>query len=104
VGVSPAAQLIAARDIMFTNSAFSKFFELGQVISTERGGGIFQPAIDQAIQLLQNGEWVSAHQRLQVSPQIHIFPEGKVNQKSSNPEGGLLRFKWGMQVGLCVRS
>jgi hypothetical protein len=30
--------------------------------------------------------------------------EGKVNQKSSNPEGGLLRFKWGMQVGLCVRS
>ena len=47
-----------ARDIMFTNPFFSKFFDLGQVINTERGGGVFQPAVDQAVKLLQDGEWV----------------------------------------------
>lgn len=28
--------------------------------------------------------------------QIHIFPEGKVNQHKMNPAGGLFRFKWGV--------
>jgi hypothetical protein len=37
---------------------FSKFFTLGQVIETIRGGGIFQPAIDEAIKKLQAGDWV----------------------------------------------
>lgn len=27
-----------------------------------------------------------------------MFPEGKVNQPSLNPNGGLIRFKWGMYV------
>jgi monolysocardiolipin acyltransferase len=44
---------------MFTNKIFSRFFENGQVIDTIRGGGIFQPAVDKAIKLLQDGEWVS---------------------------------------------
>jgi hypothetical protein len=48
-----------ASDIMFTNPVFSKFFQLGQVIETMRGKGIFQPAIDEAVQLVQDGEWVS---------------------------------------------
>jgi hypothetical protein len=38
----------------------SKFFSLGQVIETVRGGGVFQPAIDDAIRKLDQGEWVSA--------------------------------------------
>ncbi|EIW69692.1 hypothetical protein TREMEDRAFT_68819 [Tremella mesenterica DSM 1558] len=75
---------LGASDIMFTNSFFSKFFTLGQVIETYRGGGVFQPAVDQAVKLLQSGEWV------------HIFPEGRVNQQSINPSGGLFRFKWGV--------
>lgn len=37
----------------------SKFFSLGQVIETVRGGGVFQPAIDDAIKKLGQGEWVS---------------------------------------------
>jgi monolysocardiolipin acyltransferase len=65
------------------------------VIDTERGGGVFQPAIDQAVQLLQDGEWVGPSLG-RADDQIHIFPEGKVNQASNNPDGGLLRFKWGM--------
>lgn len=44
---------------MFTNSVFSKFFNLGQVIETHRGAGIFQEAIDRAVKLLQEGNWVS---------------------------------------------
>jgi monolysocardiolipin acyltransferase len=85
---------------MFTNKVLSRFFTLGQVIETHRGGGIFQPAIDEAVKKLQDGSWVRwpcemryvAHETLQV----HIFPEGRVNQPSLHPEGGLWRFKWGV--------
>jgi hypothetical protein len=47
-----------ASDIMFTNKLFSRFFNNGQVIDTIRGGGIFQSAVDKAIKLLEDGEWV----------------------------------------------
>jgi len=43
---------------MFTKPSHSRFFNLGQVIETHRGKGIFQPAVDEAIKLLQAGEWV----------------------------------------------
>ncbi|WVQ78273.1 hypothetical protein IAT38_000358 [Cryptococcus sp. DSM 104549] len=75
---------LGASDVMFTKPTHAKFFNLGQVIETQRGGGIFQPAVDKAVKLLQDGAW------------IHIFPEGKVNQVGVNPDGGLLRFKWGV--------
>ncbi|WWD01391.1 hypothetical protein V866_008335 [Kwoniella sp. B9012] len=75
---------LGASDIMFTKPLHSKFFNLGQVIETHRGGGIFQPAVDRAVKLLQDGSW------------IHIFPEGRVNQEPTNPDGGLFRFKWGI--------
>ncbi|KAI0699518.1 acyltransferase-domain-containing protein [Cerioporus squamosus] len=79
---------LGASDIMFTNPVFSTFFRYGQVIETFRGNGIFQPAIDTAIEKLNRGEW------------IHLFGEGKVNQDSGdfgNPNAGrLLRFKWGI--------
>ncbi|RPD56830.1 acyltransferase-domain-containing protein [Lentinus tigrinus ALCF2SS1-7] len=79
---------LGASDIMFTNPVFSTFFRYGQVVETFRGKGIFQPAIDTAIEKLNRGEW------------IHLFGEGKVNQDSGdfgNPNAGrLLRFKWGI--------
>ncbi|KAI0367928.1 acyltransferase-domain-containing protein [Pilatotrama ljubarskyi] len=79
---------LGASDIMFTNPVFSAFFRYGQVIETFRGKGIFQPAIDTAIEKLNHGEW------------IHLFGEGKVNQTSSDPNhpdaARLLRFKWGI--------
>lgn len=28
--------------------------------------------------------------------QIHIFPEGRVNQPKLNPRGGMFRWKWGV--------
>lgn len=43
---------------MFTNPFFRNFFTLGQVTETSRGGGIFQPAVDEAVKLVQSGEWV----------------------------------------------
>ncbi|KAJ8472409.1 hypothetical protein ONZ51_g8533 [Trametes cubensis] len=79
---------LGASDIMFTNPVFSTFFRLGQVIETFRGNGIYQPAIDTAIEKLNRGDW------------IHLFGEGKVNQESSDPNSPnaarLLRFKWGI--------
>ncbi|KLO07405.1 acyltransferase-domain-containing protein [Schizopora paradoxa] len=82
---------LGASDIMFTNPLFSKFFENGKVFETFRGKGIYQPAVDGAIEKLNDGGWV------------HLFGEGKVNQPDTYPitsssEGRrarLPRFKWG---------
>ncbi|BEI88989.1 uncharacterized protein CcaverHIS019_0203510 [Cutaneotrichosporon cavernicola] len=75
---------LGASDIMFTNPTLSKFFGWGQVIETVRGGGIYQLGVDDAIRKIEEGGWV------------HMFPEGRVNQAKSNPDGGMYRFKWGV--------
>jgi len=66
------------------------------VIETFRGAGVFQEAVDIAIQKLNEGAWV------------HLFGEGKVNQPGNptlqDPESQaqmrkevrLFRFKWGV--------
>lgn len=69
---------------MFTSAPMGHFFSLGQVIETVRGGGIYQDAVDTAIDRLKHGAWVN------------IYPEGRVNQEKSNPAGGMRRFKWGV--------
>lgn len=43
---------------MFTSPLLAKFFTLGQVIETVRGGGIYQPAVDEAIKRVEQGSWV----------------------------------------------
>jgi len=81
---------LGASDIMFTNPVFSAFFRKGQVIETFRGAGIYQPAVDRAIEKLRAGAWV------------HLFAEGKVCQSDTykaDPQTGiarLRRFKWGI--------
>ncbi|TDL20409.1 acyltransferase-domain-containing protein [Rickenella mellea] len=78
---------LGASDIMFINPVLSAFFRKGQVLETFRGKGIYQPAVDAAIEKLDHGSWV------------HLFGEGKVNQPPTYPviEGvaRLPRFKWG---------
>lgn len=69
---------------MFTSAPLGRFFSLGQVIETVRGGGIYQPAVDTALARLRAGAWVN------------IYPEGGVNQAKNNPAGGMRRFKWGV--------
>jgi len=74
---------------MFTNPVFSTFFRYGQVLETFRGRGIYQVAVDNAIEKLNQGDW------------IHLFGEGKVNQpdaylKNENAMAILPRFKWGV--------
>ncbi|KAI0065174.1 acyltransferase-domain-containing protein [Artomyces pyxidatus] len=79
---------LGASDIMFTNPVFSAFFRNGQVLETFRGKGIYQPAVDSAIEKLSHGQWV------------HLFGEGKVRQPdtySVEASGAkLIRFKWGV--------
>lgn len=50
---------LGASDIMFTSPLMSKFFGLGQVIETVRGGGIYQKGVDDAIRKVEEGGWVS---------------------------------------------
>ncbi|TFK43269.1 acyltransferase-domain-containing protein [Crucibulum laeve] len=80
---------LGASDIMFTNPVFSTFFHLGQTLETFRGNGIHQPALDTAIEKVNQGNWV------------HLYGEGKVNQPDTyvfDKDGfpRLPRFKWGV--------
>lgn len=53
-----------AQLISWSESLFSAFFRKGQVIETFRGDGIWQPAVDMAIEKLNQGHWVRAFYRL----------------------------------------
>ncbi|KAH9272512.1 hypothetical protein BASA83_005321 [Batrachochytrium salamandrivorans] len=70
---------LAAKEICFTNAFTSWVFETGQALPIVRGDGIYQPVMNQAVDLLNDNRWV------------HIFPEGRVNQSRN-----MLRFKWGV--------
>ncbi|KAG5716067.1 putative lysophosphatidylcholine acyltransferase [Termitomyces sp. T112] len=89
-GVLPTRYYLSRRTTRWTlASIFSAFFRHGQTIETFRGKGVHQPAVDTAIQKLDQGGWV------------HLFSEGKVNQPEDYPrdESGvarLPRFKWGV--------
>ncbi|KAI8372038.1 acyltransferase-domain-containing protein [Choanephora cucurbitarum] len=87
-GVLPAKTLfsihkmrwvLGAADICYTSIFRSYFFALGQTIPTIRGGGIYQPGVDFAIDKINHQGW------------IHIYPEAKVVQ-----ENKMIRFKWGV--------
>lgn len=59
----------AADDICFTKTWHTLFFGMGQTFPVERGKGIYQPAIDFAIQLLRDKKF------------LHCFPQGKVAEE-----------------------
>lgn len=70
-----------------SHRTYAKFFHAGQVIETDRWGGIFQPAITDSAARLTQGDWV------------HVFPEGRVSQASLNPmfdKDHMFRFRWGV--------
>lgn len=71
---------LAADDICFTNPLFSYFFRLGKCIPITRGAGIHQPHMYEALERLNEGDWV------------HTFPEGKISQEN----GPMRRLKWGV--------
>lgn len=73
---------LGAKDVIFTNPIFARFFLLGQTLPTHRRGiGPYQPSLDMAVDLLNRGAWV------------HIFPEAKVHQ---HPLREMRYFKWGV--------
>lgn len=82
---------LGSHDICFTTRARSLLFSLGQVLPTHRLhkspaglGGLFQPALDEAVRLLSHP----------THPQwVHIFPEGRVHQ---HPTYQMRYFKWGI--------
>ncbi|KAJ1999052.1 Lyso-phosphatidylcholine acyltransferase [Coemansia thaxteri] len=70
---------LGAREYLYKNPPLNAFFALGQTISTVRGDGIYQLAVEIGIRRLNENKW------------LHIFPEARVNQGDT-----LLRFKWGV--------
>ncbi|OAE33885.1 hypothetical protein AXG93_3037s1080 [Marchantia polymorpha subsp. ruderalis] len=70
---------LTAEDICFTNPIFSYFFRLGKCLPVRRGAGIHQPYMDEALDVINRGDW------------LHTFPEGKLSQE----EGPMRRLKWG---------
>ncbi|KAF8639973.1 hypothetical protein AX17_001220 [Amanita inopinata Kibby_2008] len=80
---------LGASDVIFINPLFCYFFRLGQTIEITRGKGIYQPAVDIAIDKLNQGHW------------IHLYSEGKICQpdtylRDANGNASLSRFKWGI--------
>lgn len=71
---------------MFTNKLFSRFFNNGQVIDTIRGGGIFQPGVDKAIKLLEDGEWVCPSLGARLSSDSYL-PRGQDQSNHDKSRG-----------------
>ncbi|KAI8913940.1 Tafazzin [Powellomyces hirtus] len=70
---------LGAKEICFSTSLTAWFFASGRVIPIVRGDGIYQPAMNLAVEKLNDNGWV------------HIFSEGRVNQDST-----MLPFRWGI--------
>ncbi|XP_061355139.1 N-acylphosphatidylethanolamine synthase isoform X2 [Gastrolobium bilobum] len=82
-----ARWVLTAEDICFKNSVHSYIFRVGKCIPIMRGGGIYQEHMNEALERLNDGEWV------------HTFPEGKVYQD----DAPIRRLKWGT-ASLIVRA
>jgi len=76
-------------------------------METFRGKGIYQTAVDSAIDKLKKGAWVCScytllDRVLWIHAQVHLFGEGQVVQTNEYIEiegaARLQRFKWGMYV------
>ena len=70
---------LGAKEICFSRPWHSLFFRMGQVLPIVRGGGIYQPIMNEILCELNKGAW------------LHIFPEGKINMEKEQ-----LRLKWGV--------
>uniref|UniRef100_A0A0R0IAL1 Tafazzin family protein n=1 Tax=Glycine max TaxID=3847 RepID=A0A0R0IAL1_SOYBN len=54
-----ARWVLAAEDICFRNALYSYIFRVGKCIPITRGGGIYQEHMNEALERLNDGEWVS---------------------------------------------
>ena len=70
---------LAAHDICYTKKLNSLFFTFGKSIPVVRRDGVYQPAIDFAVNILNQGHW------------LHLYPEGRVNLTKDE-----MRLKWGV--------
>lgn len=82
-----ARWVLAAEDICFRNALYSYIFRVGKCIPITRGGGIYQEHMNEALERLNDGEW------------LHTFPEGKVYQE----DAPIRQLKWGT-ASLIVRA
>ena len=74
---------VGAAELCFGGMIVGAYCQLCKVLPVVRGIGIWQPMMDDAVNVLQ---------RKGFDNWVHIFPEGRVHQV----RGELLRFKWGV--------
>ena len=89
---------------MFTNPFLRWFFNRGQVLDTERGAGIFQPAVDEAVKIVQDGGWVRLTVSVyEVQTLISLadahFPRGQGESSQNQPQGGVDQVQVGSVSG-----
>ncbi|KAF6200471.1 hypothetical protein GE061_004914 [Apolygus lucorum] len=70
---------LVAHEVCYINTALAYFFMLTRNVPIVRGAGVYQEGVNFAIERLSRGDWV------------HVFPEGKINDKMEN-----MRLKWGV--------
>ena len=58
---------LSAADVMFQRPLYNHLSALGRGVPTERGVGVYQRAMDFAVERMNCGHWV------------HVFPEGGHN-------------------------
>uniref|UniRef100_A0A060TGF0 Tafazzin family protein n=1 Tax=Blastobotrys adeninivorans TaxID=409370 RepID=A0A060TGF0_BLAAD len=102
---------LGAENICFRNKFVSKFFSLGQVLSTRRfGAGPFQDSIDASICLLSRERSSGSYKYSPSLPRfrssgdiganvpqwVHTFPESIVHQPVEPYNNTLRYFKWGV--------
>ena len=80
VFVDPKRMRISPGAMELTFDVNSYFFNSGLVVPIIRGNGIWQKGMDHCVDKLNDDAW------------IHLYPEGKVNQKLD----ACLRWKWGI--------
>jgi len=70
---------LGAQEVVYRNKWQGYMSSLCRVLPIVRANGVYQPVMNRILEELNNGCW------------LHIFPEGKVNDKRET-----LRLKWGI--------
>ncbi|XP_065176926.1 tafazzin-like [Sycon ciliatum] len=74
--------VMGAEEVMFWSYKLAHICAIAHILPIRRGFGVYQPVMDEAINLLGQGRW------------LHIYPQGRILHKRE--EDATQRLKWGI--------